>query len=214
MIKLEFISVLPHPLKEYPHSGESVWNNHFVLEFPAKMMLNASSGKGKSTFVNTVYGLRDDYDGKILLNDQDIRKISLHQQIELRRTQISVVFQDLQLFGDLTAWENLTLKNNLTNHKSETEIVEMMEILGIPDKRNQVCKTLSYGQQQRVAIIRSLLQPFELLLMDEPFSHLDETNTQIALDLINRETDHNKGGFILTTLGSNHGFQYDRELKL
>ncbi|MBI3133074.1 MAG: ATP-binding cassette domain-containing protein [Bacteroidetes bacterium] len=211
---LEFKSVLPFPLREYNHAGDSVWKNEFVLEFPSKVMLNASSGKGKSTFVNTVYGVRHDYDGTILLNGRDLRSLSLHEWIELRKTSMSVIFQDLQLFGELTAWENLQLKNNLTFHRSDAEIMAMLETLGIPDKKNQTCKTLSLGQQQRVAIIRSLLQPFELLLMDEPFSHLDEENAHIALGLICRETAKNNGGFVLTSLGSKHGFTFDRELKL
>ena len=211
---LEFKTVLPHPLRDYQHAGDSVWKNTFTLDFPAKIMLNASSGKGKSTFVNTVYGVRHDYDGTVLLNGKDLKTLSLHEWIELRKNKLSVVFQDLQLFGDLTAWENLQLKNNLTNHRSEDEITAMMVRLGIGDKKNQSCKTLSLGQQQRVAIIRCLLQPFELLLMDEPFSHLDEENSRIALELICQETDRNKGGFVLTSLGSKHGFTYDRELKL
>lgn len=211
---LEFKSVLPFPLREYNHASDSVWKSDFLLEFPSKVMLNASSGKGKSTFVNTVYGVRHDYDGTILLNGKDLRSLSLHDWIELRKNSLSVVFQDLQLFGELTAWENLQLKNNLTNHRSEAEIMAMLETLGIPDKKKQSCKTLSLGQQQRVAIIRSLLQPFELLLMDEPFSHLDETNSSIALELICRETERNGGGFVLTSLGSKHGFAFDRELKL
>jgi putative ABC transport system ATP-binding protein len=211
---LEFKSVLPFPLKDYKHADNSVWKHEFVLEFPSKVMLNASSGKGKSTFVNTVYGVRHDYDGTILLNGKDLKSLTLHDWIELRKNSLSVVFQDLQLFGELTAWENLQLKNNLTQHRPDEEIMTMLETLGIPDKKNQSCKTLSLGQQQRVAIIRSLLQPFELLLMDEPFSHLDDENSAIAMDLICRETEKNKGGFVLTSLGSKHGFTFDRELKL
>lgn len=211
---ISFQSVLPHPLKDYRHGADSVWKNNFTLEFPSKVLLNATSGKGKSTFANILYGVRQDYDGTILLNQKDIRTFSLHEWIELRRTKLSVIFQDLQLFGDLTAWENLQLKNTLTKHKSDEEINAMLELLGIPDKKNQTAKTLSLGQQQRVAIIRSLLQPFELLIMDEPFSHLDEINTNIALDLIVRETNQNKGGFILTSLGGKHNFTFDTELKL
>jgi putative ABC transport system ATP-binding protein len=211
---LEFNSVLPFPLKEYQHGRDSVWNATFRLDFPAKIMLNASSGKGKSTFVNTVYGVRSDFDGVIRLDGRDIQSLSLHEWIELRRTKLSIVFQDLQLFGDLTLWENLVLKNQLTHHKTEDEITNMLRLLGIGDRKDQLCKTLSFGQQQRVAIVRSLLQPFELLLMDEPFSHLDEENAKIAFGLIVRETDLNKGGFILTSLGSRHGFEFERELKL
>lgn len=211
---IRFESVLPHPLKDYTHASDSVWKNNFVLDFPSKVLVNATSGKGKSTFTNILYGVRHDYDGKILLDEKDIRSFSLHAWIELRKTKLSAVFQDLQLFGDLTTWENLQLKNSLTHHRTDVEINEMLEILGIPDKKNQIAKTLSLGQQQRVAIIRALLQPFDLLLMDEPFSHLDETNSRIAFDLICRETDKNKGGFILTSLGGKHGFTFDKELKL
>ncbi len=211
---LTFKNVMPAPLQDYKHDEESVWNNSFNLQFPQKVVLNASSGKGKSTFVNTIYGLRKDYSGIILLNEAPISDLSIHDWIELRRTKLSAVFQDLQLFPELTVWENLMLKNNLTDHKTPTDIESMLSLLGIGDKKNQLCKTLSLGQQQRVAIIRSLLQPFELLLMDEPFSHLDDQNSTIALELISQQTDANGGGFILTTLGSYHGFNYDNELKL
>lgn len=211
---LEFKNVMHFPLKEYQHEDNSVWKGGFKLEFPQKVLLNASSGKGKSTFVSTVYGLRKDYTGTVEINGQAISTFTIHDWIELRKTKLSAVFQDLQLFPELTVWENLELKNQLTHHKTVDEIEEMLTLLGIPDKKNQLCKTLSLGQQQRVAIIRSLLQPFELLLMDEPFSHLDEGNSTIALDLIKRETDANNGGFILTSLGSYHGFEYDHELKL
>lgn len=211
---IEFDQVLPFPLKEYKHSEESVWKNSFQLEFPRKYLLNASSGKGKSTFVNLVYGIRNDYEGTANIDGKDIRTMSLDEWIEMRRTDMSIIFQDLQLFHELTVWENLILKNNLTNHKTEEEITAMLELLGIGDKKEQICKTLSYGQQQRVAIIRGLLQPFRVLLMDEPFSHLDDQNASIALELINKETDANNGGYILTTLGSDHGGIYDKELKL
>lgn len=211
---IEFKSVIPFPLKDYNHSPESVWQSDFTLNFPSKLMLNASSGKGKSTFVNTLCGVRNDYEGQIKLDDRDIKTLSLHDWIELRKNKLSVVFQDLQLFGNLTTWENLQLKNSLTNHRSDQEIEAMLDTLGMAHKKNQTCATLSLGQQQRVAIIRSLLQPFELLLMDEPFSHLDEENSCIALNMIVQETNRNGGGFILTSLGSRHGFTFDNELKL
>ena len=211
---LEFNNVLPFPLEEYQHDENSVWKNSFTIAFPNKILLNARSGKGKTTFVNTIYGLRKDYTGAILLNEKDISSFSLQDWVDLRKSDLSVVFQDLQLFYNLTVWENFQIKNTLTKHKSDEEILKMLQLLGIENKKDQVCKNLSLGQQQRVAIIRSLLQPFKLLLMDEPFSHLDEENAQIALQLICRETDANNAGFVLTSLGSHHGFNYDKELKL
>lgn len=211
---LEFENVMPFPLADYQHDEQSVWKKGFKIEFPKKVVLNASSGKGKSTFVNTAYGLRKDYTGSVRIDNKSIHEFSLSEWIELRRTRLSAIFQDLQLFPDLTVWENLILKNDLTQHKSEGEIEAMLMTLGIGDKKAQLCGTLSLGQQQRVAIIRALLQPFDLLLMDEPFSHLDENNAHIALELIASETDQNNGGFILTTLGSYHGFNYEQELNL
>lgn len=213
-MKLDFNHVIPHPLRDYTHGDDSVWNNQFELNFPAKVILNASSGKGKSTFTNMLYGLRKDYDGMIRLNDRNIQEIPLYEWINFRQTKISAIFQDLQLFGDLSAWENLIIKNDLTQHKKESEIEDILSRLGMADKKNQRCSTLSFGQQQRIAIIRALLQPFELLLMDEPFSHLDEDNTSIALQLICEETDKNKAGFILTSLGSHHQFTFDKQLML
>lgn len=211
---ITFNNILPFPLEEYPHGSESVWKRDFELTIPKKIVLNASSGKGKSTFVNTIYGLRKDYSGELLIDGKNISTFSLDEWIELRKEKLSIIFQDLQLFPELTVFENLKLKNDLKQHKTEKEIEDMLDLLGIGDKRDQLCKNLSLGQQQRVAIIRSLLQPFELLLMDEPFSHLDENNASIALELINRETDANNGGYILTTLGSYHGFKYEQELNL
>ncbi len=213
-MRIEFQNVLPFPLEEYPHDDQSVWKRSFELSFPNRILLNASSGKGKTTFVNILYGLRKDYTGSISIDGNKVASMSLHDWIELRKKKLSVIFQDLQLFPKLTAWENLTLKNDLCQHKSDDEIQGMLELLGIGEKRNQLCATLSLGQQQRVSIIRSLLQPYELLLMDEPFSHLDEENGQIALKLIIEETEKNGGGFILTTLGSHHSSSYDQELTL
>lgn len=211
---IQLNNVLPHPLKEYGHSKESVWKNNITLDSKHKSLLNASSGRGKSTFASVLYGLRNDYTGEIKINEKDIRENNLDQWIELRRIKLSAVFQDLQLFGDLTTIENLMLKNELTNHQSKERIIQMLNLLGLGDKINQTCKTLSFGQQQRVAIIRSLLQPFEYLILDEPFSHLDDDNATIALQLINEETTSNKAGYILTTLGGRHGFEFDKELKL
>lgn len=213
-MKIQFNKVLPEPLKEYKHSKESVWNNTFEIPKNQKVMLNASSGKGKTTFMGILYGVRKDYEGTVKIDGQDIRSFNLEYWCSLRKDQLSVVFQDLQLFSELTVIENLRLKNDLTQHKSQKEIKEMLRRLGIGDKIDKKCGLLSMGQKQRVAIIRSLLQPFQWLFMDEPFSHLDEENTRIGLELMNEETDKQNAGFILTSLGSSHAFEYHQELKI
>jgi ABC-type lipoprotein export system ATPase subunit len=205
---------MPVPLASIEHKPDSIWGNKIVLNHGEKILLNASSGKGKSTFTLTTLGLRKDYSGKIFFDDRNIQEFSPDQWAAIRREKIAVVFQDLQLFPNLTVGENLLLKNNLHPVFSEMEIKKMLDQLKIGDKWDQQCSILSMGQQQRVAIIRALCQPFETLILDEPFSHLDIENTQHALNLINERCDQQEAGFILTTLGDKHQFTFDKELKL
>jgi len=178
------------------------------------VLLNASSGKGKTTFTHILAGIRKDFSGSIRFDEKEITSFSQEEWAELRKERMSYVFQDLQLFSKLTVEENLYLKNNLTDTFTSVELKQMLDELEIEDKWSVPCGILSMGQQQRVAVIRALCQPFDWLLLDEPFSHLDEENTRLALSLINKRVDHIKAGFILTTLGENHNFKFDKELNL
>lgn len=207
-------NIMPSPLASTKHGQDSIWGNKAELKSGSRILLNAASGKGKSTFTTTIFGLRDDYTGAIMYDDNDIRKFTPSDWTEIRKSKISVVFQDLQLFPKLTVRENLLLKNALTNQYSEQELKNMLDRLDISDKWNQSCGLLSMGQQQRVAIIRSLIMPYEWLIMDEPFSHLDIENTRKSLEIIHERTVEQGAGFVLTTLGENHDYQYDYELKL
>lgn len=213
-MEIHFNNVIPIPLAGIQHSSNSIWGNSFSLHKGEKVMLNASSGKGKTTFTHTLAGIRKDFNGSIRFDDREITSFSPEEWAVLRTNQMSFVFQDLQLFPQLTVEENLHLKNKLTDTFTSSELKQMLEELEIDDKWAVSCGILSMGQQQRVAIIRALCQPFDWLLMDEPFSHLDEENTQRALSLINKRTKRINSGFILTTLGENHSFDFDRELNL
>ena len=139
---------------------------------------------------------------------------SFDSLIENRRTKLSYVFQDFKLFSELTLWENIKIKNNLTNHKADKEIKVLIERLGLSHKNDQLVKTLSLGQRQRVSIIRALCQPFDFLLLDEPFSHLDEENIKIISKVIDIELENQNAGFIMTTLNNEYVFQYDKILNL
>lgn len=206
--------LMPDPLASIQHAENSIWGTTTVLKQGRKIMLNASSGKGKSTFTSVLMGLRKDYQGTILYDGKDTMTYSPEEWVAVRREKIAVVFQDLQLFPELTVKENLLLKNKLTNALPEQKIKEYIEELQIGSKWEQRCGLLSMGQQQRVAIIRALCQPFHWLLMDEPFSHIDSENAQRCLKLINRRCDEEGAGFVLTTLGDTYQFNYDQELKL
>ncbi len=213
-MQIEFNHIMPEPLKEYPHAANSIWGNLIVIPSHKKVLLNASSGKGKTTFTHLLYGLRKDYEGTLIIDGKDPKTFTPEQWSNLRQTNVSIVFQDLQLFPDLSVKENLLLKNTLTNTFTEEQLQNYLAQLGIEDKWNQRLGLLSMGQQQRVAIIRSLCQPFSLLIMDEPFSHLDTENAHKCLALINKRCDELGAGFILSSLGDTHGFNYDLTLYL
>jgi ABC-type lipoprotein export system ATPase subunit len=213
-MNIQFNQVMPVPLASISHGKESIWGNTAKLETGKKILLNASSGKGKSTFSMTVFGIRKDYDGTILYDGQDITTFSVDEWVEIRQRKIATVFQDLQLFHKLTVAENLLLKNQLTDYKTEQEIKSMLDQLEIGHKWNDSCGLLSMGQQQRVAIVRSLCQPFNWLILDEPFSHLDEQNSIRSLSMIDAECTKQNAGFVLTSLDDDNRFSYDYELKL
>lgn len=211
---IHFENVMPHPLASIQHGPDSIWGNNKHLLSANKILLNASSGKGKSTFSMSIFGIRTDYDGVIRYDNRDIKTLSVDEWVEIRQTKISTVFQDLQLFPNLTVRENLLLKNSLTDYKSESEILGLLEEFEIGFKWNEPCGLLSMGQQQRVAIVRSLCQPFKWLILDEPFSHLDENNSVRCLNRIAAECDAQNAGFVLTSLDDDNRFAYDYELKL
>ena len=200
---------MPQPLDSIRHGAESIWGNKMFVSKGEKILLNASSGKGKSTFTFTALGLRSDYSGEVFYDDKNINTFQPHDWTIIRQKKVSVIFQDLQLFPELTVGENLLLKNSLQNVFNEQEIRGMLRALDIENKWDQNCQFLSMGQQQRVAIVRALCQPFEILLMDEPFSHLDTENSLKGISLINERCDKIGAGFVLTTLGDDHGFKYD-----
>lgn len=205
---------MPEPLASIDHGANSIWGNKIELIAGRRIMLNASSGKGKTTFAATLFGLRKDYTGEVYFDGVNIKTFTPDDWTEIRQRKLAVIFQDLQLFPKLSVKDNLFLKNSITDTYTELELKEMLDRLEIGNKWNQPCGLLSMGQKQRVAIIRALSQPYEWLLLDEPFSHLDEANADRCLQMIHERTIAQNSGFVLTSLGSSHGYEFDQELNL
>jgi putative ABC transport system ATP-binding protein len=215
MMTLSIEQLVPVPLKEKLKAQTSdVWLKNFKASSPEYISIQAPSGTGKTTLVHFLYGLRTDFEGNIFWNKKDLSQFSAEEKAVLRATEVSVIFQDMRLFPELSAWENLELKRSITNTVSAEEASEWMQQLGIGDKKNALAQTLSYGEQQRLAIIRSLLQPFSFLLMDEPFSHLDHKNTAIAASLIAQIVQRNNAGLLLADLDKNDYFPYHKTYML
>jgi ABC-type lipoprotein export system ATPase subunit len=211
---ITFDQIMPKPLESYQHASESIWGKTILFENGKSYLLNASSGKGKSTFTSIIVGLRKDFSGNLLIDEMNTKNFTPNDWTNLRKEKISVVYQDLQLFHNLTVKENLMIKNNLCNVFSQSELKSYLEFLEIDNKWNDKCGILSMGQQQRVAIIRALCQPFEFLILDEPFSHLDKVNAQKCLKIIDERCNKLNAGFVLTSLGDDYDYQYNKELKL
>jgi ABC-type lipoprotein export system ATPase subunit len=212
-MKIDFKDVVPAPLKNNYRPNSDLWGKQMVFESPGFYLLRAPSGTGKSTFVSFVCGIRTDYDGNISTSDKNFKSFSLKDWSLWRSSKLGVVFQDLKLFHHLTAMDNILITPHKPKLKPE-EIMEMATALGIAEKMESKCGTLSLGQQQRVAIIRAVAQPFQFLLLDEPFSHLDEDNIRLACNLIERKCKQNNAGLILTTLNEPYFIQYTQQYNI
>ncbi len=213
-MRIELDKPIPDPMEDLDLSGSEVWNQSLMLEKGTKTLLKAPSGKGKTTLLSILYGSRMDFKGDVSLDGRSVRSFSLSERAEIRRGRMAMVFQDLKLFEDLTVVENILLKNRLTGKKTEATLDRELDALGLFSHKHQPAGRLSTGQKQRVAIIRGLCQPFEVLLLDEPFSHLDGGNVQTALDLITAEVEREQAGLILSSLEEEHGGSFDRILTL
>lgn len=212
---IQFQDIRPEPIFDGRDTIDSdIWATALTFEKGKNYLITAPSGKGKSTLLHLIYGLRKDYTGTIQINGTATDSLVPDAWSELRQSRLSIVFQDLRLFPNLTALENIQLKNNLSQHKTAEQIQSMAKQLGVDMLLNKECTTLSYGQRQRIAIIRALCQPFDYLLLDEPFSHLDEANVEIASGLIRDELENQNAALLMVSLGERFNFQYDFELKL
>ena len=173
-----------------------------------KYMVCARSGHGKTSLLNFIYGSNLHYNGTVSFHEECL------DTLELRRRRLSYLFQDLRLFPELTALENVQIKNSLTGFKSQDEIEAMLDRVLAPEKKHQPVATLSLGQRQRVAAVRALCQPFEFLLMDEPFSHLDRASAETVAAMVIDEVESQGAGLIVTALDTIDLFPFDTTLNL
>ena len=176
--------------------------------------MEAVSGAGKSSLCHYILGYRNDFSGGLFFDDKDVRSLSMAGWDQVRRTGISHLFQELRIFPELTAWENVVLKNNLTGWLDDDAIKGYFWRLGLAGKMEAPCGRMSFGQQQRVAAIRALAQPFDFLLVDEPVSHLDEANAQAMGELFKEECERRGAGLIVTSIGKHFNIEYDQRLRL
>ncbi len=211
-IKLE--QVCPIYLEEEKIKKSEIWNKNLQFFKGEKIQIVAASGQGKTSFIHFIYGLRNDYTGNLKMNQVPINKMHAEALASLRSTQLSIQFQDLRLFNEYSGRENIAVKKDLAPFTNSVSVVEMARHLGVENKLDLPVQLCSYGEQQRIALIRCLQQPFNFLLMDEPFGHLDEKNREKAMELIMQQVAERKAGIILADLQVLPYFKADKILHL
>ncbi len=214
MNTIQLQHTLPAVFSQRQDIRSDVWQQQVRFDKGHLYLVEAASGTGKSSMCSYIIGYRHDYTGQILFDGRDARSLRTRDWVHLRQHSLSHLFQELRLFPELTALENVLIKNQLTGFKSRQEILRWFEALGIADKVDAKVGRMSFGQQQRVAMIRALVQPFDFILVDEPISHLDDTNSRIMGELLMQEAKAQGAGVIVTSIGKHMPLDYEKTYRL
>ena len=147
--------------------------------------VTGDSGSGKTTLLHLMGGLEDVSSGNVETCGKDLKRLSPIKLEEFRRKHISYIFQDYNLIEELTVWENIIFPSQLKGISLEEEkLIEILKILKLEDKRNKFPSQLSGGEQQRTAIVRSIVSKPDIILADEPTGNLDSRNTKVVAKLL------------------------------
>jgi len=176
-------------LKKYYQQGENVTKalDGVSLEIEAGefVAVVGTSGSGKSTLLHMMGGLDNPTSGRVIVNGEDISKKNEEQLTVFRRRHIGFVFQSYNLVPVLNVYENIVLPVQLDGKKVDKKLLkEIVEVLGLKDKLENLPNNLSGGQQQRVSIARALLTKPEIILADEPTGNLDSRTSEDVLSLL------------------------------
>jgi len=209
---------LEHVCPSFLQGTESeVWGKD--IRFPEKTVVNvaAPSGTGKTTFMSILYGVLTDYAGSLQFDGKDAACLSRREWAQLRQRKLSFMFQDLRLFDQLTCVDNVLLKANQAKPVDSVDsafIETAFERLGMTPRLQALTGSCSQGEKQRVAFVRALVQPFDWILLDEPFSHLDEACIKTMRDLLLEVKEKNHAGLIVTSLAPDQWLPYDMAVAL
>ncbi|MDA3819580.1 MAG: ATP-binding cassette domain-containing protein [Candidatus Delongbacteria bacterium] len=212
-MKIQLKHIIPSPLTELPLQDSQLWRRDISFESNTTYLIYAPSGKGKTSLLHIMYGLRHDYDGQFSIDNDNAGHLDHKAWVNIRKHHISLVPQGLWLFDNLSGIENIRIKNRLTNHFSETEIQTSLDVCDMTEHQHKPANILSFGQKQRIAIVRALCQPFDFIFLDEAFSHLDNKNTEIVFEMIKNRAEKQHAGIILTSL-SPTADGFDKLMKL
>ncbi len=173
------------------------------------------SGSGKSTLLNCIGGLDRADSGKVFINDRDLFAMGENERTVFRRQNIGFIFQAFHLIPELDVEQNIMFPLLLDYRKPDRERVEeLLEVLGLENRRKHLPGQLSGGQQQRVAIGRALIARPALVLADEPTGNLDSQSSQDVMDLLRRASEYYQQTVLMITHNMNLTFLADRVFRV
>ena len=173
------------------------------------------SGSGKSTLLHLLGGLDEPSGGKVFIEDKNIYDLKERELAYLRRRNIGFIFQFFNLVPVLNVEENITMPLIMDNKRVEKDYLEeVMETLGLKDRRYYYPSQLSGGQQQRVAIARALITRPAIIFADEPTGNLDSKNSKEVLSLLKRSIEKYNQTLVMITHDSNVAAQAHRIMKI
>ena len=173
------------------------------------------SGSGKSTLLNCIGGLDDADSGKVLINGEDIFSMGENERTVFRRQNIGFIFQAFHLIPELDVEQNIIFPLLLDYRKPDkARVEEILEVLGLENRRKHLPGQLSGGQQQRVAIGRALIMRPALVLADEPTGNLDSQSSRDVMDLLCKASRHYRQTVLMITHNMNLTSMADRVFRV
>ena len=173
------------------------------------------SGSGKSTLLNVVGALDNPTSGKVMIDGKDIFSMPEKKLTVFRRQNIGFIFQSFNLIPELNVEQNITFPLLLDYRKPDQKYVEeLLEILGLKERRKHLPSELSGGQQQRVAIGRALAARPAIIMADEPTGNLDSRNSQEVITLLKSMSAKYRQTILMITHNENHADATDRVLRM
>ena len=187
----------------------------FSLEKGEFVAVVGESGSGKSTLLNCIGALDVPTSGVITIDGNNLFTMKEEERTIFRRRNIGFIFQSFQLVSELTVEQNIVFPLLLDYRKPKTsDVEEILELLGLTDRRNHLPSQLSGGQQQRVAIGRALITKPKLILADEPTGNLDSKNSQDVIDLLTKASRHYQQTILMITHNNSITSMVDRVLRV
>jgi putative ABC transport system ATP-binding protein len=201
--------------KNYNTSVEVIKGIDLKINSGEKAAVVGKSGSGKTSLIMLMAGLEQPTSGEIIFDQQPISTFNEDQLADIRKKKIGIVFQSFYLIPNYTALENVSLIleiNGIDNSKQKAE--ELLVQFGLKDRLHHFPTQLSGGEQQRVAIARSMAVKPKLILADEPTGNLDSENSQMISNLLFEYANKNQSSFVLVTHDLKFAEKCDRIIKI